>query len=294
VVFYIDKVGIRTSHRWTPKEISLLRQHCGKPPLFGVSKISYDRKRYWTRLFQPNDQALQLVSAYEHNTSHFEPAMDILVRKQSEVWMISEYFRKHSIQRWQGKQEVITHENTRYSAQVHTPAGNYRRGVNRADYCDRLSKVTRTPCVHIELRYVGAQTIQRITGVTEAREFPHVDPVELFRKGLLLAEVDLELLGREYENRLLGQRRRKPKVSVWGYNYDRSTGSMIYRHHARVPRLETRNTQAFVSSYGRTKALRVVDLKPLFINKQNSQIGWQNNAMISMGCKLPCNLRTLP
>jgi hypothetical protein len=235
-----------------------------------------------------------MVSRYAHSTSHFEPAMDILVHDRGEAEIFGEYFRTHSIQRWQGKQAVITHENTRYSAQVHTPAGNYRRGVNRADYCDRLSKVTGQPCVHIELKHVGAQTIQRITGVTEAREFSHVDPVELFRKGLLLAEVDLELLGREYENRLLGQRRRKQKVSVWGYNYDRSTGSMIYRHHARDPRLETRTTQAFVSSYGRTKALRVVDLEPLFINKQSSQIEWQNNAMNSMGCKLPSNLRTLP
>jgi hypothetical protein len=142
VVFYIDTVGIRTAHWWTPDEIKFLRQKSLKMPRFRVSKISFDGKRYWTKLFQPNDAALHMVSAHAHSTSHFEPAMDILVHDSNEAQLFGEYFREHSIQRWQGKRAVITHENNRYSARAFTPAGYYRRGVNRSDYHDKPSKVT--------------------------------------------------------------------------------------------------------------------------------------------------------
>jgi hypothetical protein len=181
---------------------------------------------------------------------------------------------------------VITHENTRYSAQVRTPAGHYRRGVNRKDYWDKVSKVTGQPCLHIELKHVGAQTIQRALGVTEAREFPHVDPVELFRNGLVLVDVDLEVLGREYENRRLRQRRRQVNVSTYGYNQDRAVGSCIYRYFACDSQRESRSMQSFVSRYGHSRAVQALDLSPLFTStavKQNGKIRWQNNHMVSTG-----------
>ena len=219
---YADKMDIWLELRPTTKQLSLLSQHCGKPPhvdlRFAKRGAWWNRRlRYMLSVFQPSVEGLRALDAFcesqTHMLTYIEIALDLMV-DECDAPFLQGYVNKRLVTKWHGKQKVNIVAGTRYTSRT-------KWGTQQiVTYADRLSKVSEQPCVHCEWRTSGRQRIERM-GITRIGDLIDFDHREFWRTRLCLEELKQRAFGKG----MLGRgNAKKPRRIVcsngWVYSDD--------------------------------------------------------------------------
>ena len=195
----------------------------------------------------PDEHALQVLAKLPGAlVNYVEIARDTIVPDPE---ALHEFYNRHFVQPWHGTRKTV----------IGTPTytdGQQRRGRRFCWYSDRCSKVTgEVDCFHLEGRYQGAAAVRKL-GIHHPRDLLDFDHAAYWAKNIQLYQVDFERLGRFYQNRRQGSRRRNPSIDRFGsfaYNRDHAIGGVIYANLAAHPNQPEKScsVQCLVDQFGR-------------------------------------------
>jgi hypothetical protein len=177
---------------------------------------------------RPRREALQWLATLDGMVMNHAD-LDWTFTTEEERDAAHEFVINHHIKRWHGDQQVTFHKGTRYTAR--------RRVPNKLVSCaDRPSRITgEVHCVHVEWRLSGARALRR-AGIATVSELLDLDHHLFWKERLLMRTVNLQALGRQYNEHVLGKgRRRGPWIEFFGpnksiaYNFDARTGYVLMR-----------------------------------------------------------------
>lgn len=106
-------------------------------------------------------------------------ALDLIVTSTQEAKSLQQYVERRLLPSGRSKKDVVMIGGTTYYNRL------TRKGVEVAIYSDRASKVTQSPCVHIEWRTIGAQPLRR-AGLYTVPELLSVDHRQFWRDRIAL------------------------------------------------------------------------------------------------------------
>ena len=155
-------------------------------------------------------------------------SLDLIVDDGVEAETLREFFDKHLIQRWHGKQDVSRSGSITY--------WGHRWSRNQpVIYHDLPSKISgQVFCVHVEWRTKQASAV-RALGIRRLRDLARFNHREFWTKKLQLRAVDYGKLGRIFRK----TRRRNPWIVEWlpghPFDMDRRIGRMIASASQRSP-----------------------------------------------------------
>ena len=259
-VCYPDALRVWTTRPFSRRELKALRQWC-----------EYVRKEgfYWGDrivrqvlfITRPAWPALELLAKRNDvNLSYLEIALDWDFATRPECRRARAFLNHHHVKRYQ-RRELNWYHGTRYT--------NRRgSGNNLAIYSDKLSRISKSFCVHLEWRITGVDAL-RAAGLATIADLMKLDPVEFWRKRLRLYAVDLRELGRLYSVKVLKRRRRGYCVQTFPglaftYDWDRSVGGVVYYA---LGRARDRSVQNVVIRYRKQlnvkRCLTEIDVKHL-------------------------------
>lgn len=196
---YLDTVAIVAKEPLSSAAGKKLREMMGDRLILGTSKSAY---RYRITLHQPPRAALDVVAkvSRDHVVSRMDIAVDLIARTQQEAAEVGKFLEFHMTQKWHGERETRLEENTGYFGQRSTSR-------NIAVYSDRPSKTSGQPCVHVEFRFCGALSCQRI-GVYSLGDITSLDPTTLIERNARLSIIVPKLLARRLDAMVSEQMRR--------------------------------------------------------------------------------------
>jgi hypothetical protein len=149
-IAYIDTVAVLVPKplKWWP-----LQSHNRGLIIPYTSKARHVPKGY--HIHQPSLPTIGYISTEQpnHLISRFDLALDFIVTSADDRLWFADFLRQHLTQPWRGKRERTLYEDTLYLGPKST-----RRNV--VVYLSP-SKITSQPAVHLELRYVSADTCRR-------------------------------------------------------------------------------------------------------------------------------------
>lgn len=242
-VAYIDKVGLRLPVRPAADFITKLREACGvtyeettaRP---GKKKSKRARKPrdmqrwWWVNIVQPTPAVLELLVAMwgqykpSPTLSALEIALDLPTATEDDAEVLGAWVNHRIMQPHRRERGVNIVGGTRYTnamrwGQVSVDdEGNLVRGGRGSKgivtYSDRSSKITNTPCAHLEYRFAAAQYMKN-AGFSHPADLLQLDAAAWWReKGrLVLRELDYRHLRKQVRRLISGMPdRRKRKQAL--------------------------------------------------------------------------------
>ena len=184
-VAYVDTIAL---YCWKPLPgdlLSQLRRQYGHRLL--LKRLQYG---WMVEINQPTLQTLCQLAPFEHALlclSRVDIAFDPLTQTKAEGVNAANFLKQHTIQKWRRNQESVTIETTTYWS------ANRKTKRNIVAYGDKRSKITSTPCAHLELRFTSAAAVKRakldlkalIAGIDVPKLLQHqtklavIDPIKL-------------------------------------------------------------------------------------------------------------------
>ena len=241
VICYPDQLRVWTHHPFSRRELKILRQWSE-----WVRPINcfYDDRivRQVLAITRPAWPALVLLSKrHDVHLSYLEVALDWDFATRLECAAARALLDQHHVKTYQ-RSPLQWYEGTRYTNR--RGAGN-----NLAIYSSKLSRISKSFCVHLDWRITGAGAL-RAAGLATIADLMKLDPVEFWHKRLRLYEVDLRELGRLYSVKVMKRRRRGYCVQrfpglPFTYDWDQSVGHVLY--YSLRPR--NRSAQVMVTRY---------------------------------------------
>lgn len=115
-------------------------------------------------------------------------ALDLLTENQESACKVQQFLNVHQIKRWRGKQRQGQYGDTTYSS----ASPNVTTQLTR--YADKPSKVSESPCCHVEWR-INTREGVRSAGVNTLRDIHVINHSAFWRRRLQLAQVNMDALG---------------------------------------------------------------------------------------------------
>ena len=141
--------------------------------------------KYRLLIQQPTRKLLKYIEAKapDHAVNRFEIALDLSVKDRLTADILHQWVRDHLVQKWRGKRRVNDHLGTTYFARNKWTRRNF------AIYSNRSSKITKRPCMHLELR-IRQRGGCRVFGIESAKQVRKVNPREIWKKYLCFQRID--------------------------------------------------------------------------------------------------------
>lgn len=186
---YIDSAGVLLDRKPSNGELVELRQASGA--------ITFHRSKnpQWWKLVvhQPSSDSLLLLEKLaEHKNAipnEIHVAIDFVTETVEESRELGDWFNRHVVKRWHGKQKIGTYKGTRYTSQR-------RWNVNQiATYSDRPSKVSGVPCLHVEWRSKGRQPVKR-SGIEVVSDIRRLNLRDYWHGRLVFERPRVAVIGR--------------------------------------------------------------------------------------------------
>ncbi len=205
-VAYIDTVVFWANWNLPKSQLDLIRQHCS-----GAVWPEYSPMKYHPNLKckitmqRPNEAVFKILEdwIYRRNIilmSQVSFALDFTTNTEVEAMIVWDFFAKHAVKLWPGKNDMGSYKQTIYSSQ------NKHQSNSIVQYASRGSKIIGSPCHHFEWRCQGAGAARRV-GIFSPIDLLDFDHNKFWKKRLVLEEI----------NKLLTPVRRKrgrPKVKI--------------------------------------------------------------------------------
>lgn len=189
-ISYIDTLQIWLAAPLSSEQLETLRSLCGGVSVFtGKLRNRRDlRRRYLIQ--QPSASAIEFLrhkASYVHLINRFDVALDLTVADPNEAQRLYDFFLRLKVQKWHGRRRMAFSNRTAYASK------DRRAPRNLVQYADKMSKVTGTPCVHLELRLKGAEACRRV-GINFLEDIPGLSHRKLWAKELCLRAIDPQRL----------------------------------------------------------------------------------------------------
>jgi hypothetical protein len=226
---YYDVVQVWLQQRLPPRRIAWLRNHCGRGGLndFNAPARFDPSYRQRLRLMQPRLPALQFLSTLVLLLNYVEVAQDWIFDDQFQKLMADQFARQYLVEKFHRQDSNLVEGATLYTRR--------RRARNKITiYADQPSRMSGDlDCVHIEARMAGADALRR-AGISSVADLLRFDHRAFWQGRLLMYDIDLRKLGRDYYARVEGRRRRRSaRISVHGsyhYDFDLRAGGIILQN----------------------------------------------------------------
>ena len=224
VVCYPDTLRVWTNRPFSRGELKALWQWCEciKPIDCYHDDCIVRQVLVITRPALP---ALELLAKRHHaHLSYLEIALDWDFGTRLECETARALLDQHHVKAYQRK-KLKWFLGTRYT--------NRRgSGNNLAIYSSKLSRISKSFCVHLDWRITGAGAL-RAAGLATIEDLIQLDPVEFWRTRLRLYALDLRELGRLYNVKVMKRRRRGYCVQTFPglpftYDWDQHVGHVLY------------------------------------------------------------------
>jgi hypothetical protein len=194
-ISYVDTLQIWTAAPLSPEQLRALRAQCGSVRVFSETlRNRPDLKRRYL-IQQPSAGALAFLrqeASYVHLINRVDAALDLIVADASAAHQLDTFFLRHKVQRWHGQRRMRAYEGTTYISRDRWTARNL------VQYSDMPSKITGSPCCHLELRLMGAEACRR-AGIEFLEDLLDLDHRKLWSKELCLRTMDLRKLERHID-----------------------------------------------------------------------------------------------
>jgi len=221
-IWFVDRADIWISQKLYQDRslIEVLRPYC--------TNARYENRRngFAIHLSQPKPLAFKLLNEYSDVAKIFrlELAWDFITKTQIEAENIENWLRSHLLELWRGNKEVAYYKTTRYSANRHNN--------QTAMYATRLSKIEKTPCVHLEWRLTGASAVQNAGFSLNFLATMNNTTHQMFwKKRTKFIEIDLQKLGRIILGRTRKNRRSR---KYWASPVGPARLNISYDHFLRA------------------------------------------------------------
>ena len=143
----------------------------------------------WPRkltLSQPSAELIKSLSGAitDYRISRLDVALDFICRDESDVAALRKFVDQHLTQMWPSRCGLRLTNGTAY----------LRRGGQRRNvlwYSDRLSKLDGSPCLHVEMRFIGSADVRRI-GVELLKDALEINPELLAQHELRLSALNMQ------------------------------------------------------------------------------------------------------
>jgi hypothetical protein len=129
------------------------------------------RWKYKLELIQPNKNAIRYLKKMTkclYMINYVEIALDYIVRTDKDLNEVRNFFERHWVKKWHGKQKIIRKGSEIYSwdseygnREATTYYCSRKSSVNCLMYSDRTSKINDKPCCHLEVRISGRAAVKR-------------------------------------------------------------------------------------------------------------------------------------
>lgn len=179
------------------KDLHAAQAGRGKPPRFAPPiKMILDGepKIIGRRLIvnRPSADALQILDKILNahpraRLSRVDVAYDFTMRTQALAHALMLHFVRHGVMRWNKSNAMPDEKFGTYFANYRTNKPPTR---NVLAYWDKPSKVRGKPCCHLEIRFIGAEAVQRMGdkfGIEVPSDLIGLKPRKLFAHNLMLA-----------------------------------------------------------------------------------------------------------
>jgi hypothetical protein len=209
VYAYVDTVAVWVSKKPRNSVLRSLKESCGHCHVQQGTAYWNKALRCRLTLNQPRTEALSLLDdvlttsgmSFVINLVHL--ALDFTVRHSDEARLLMEHFNRHLVKKWHGKQRVRyagregdipdLNQATRYTGPRHAQH-------NVVLYCDKPSRFTGEPCLHMEWRIFGKGAVEKL-GVYDPQQLIDFDHRAFWQKHLCLEEPNFQMLGRQFLGR---------------------------------------------------------------------------------------------
>ena len=226
---YFDVVQVWLQQPLSPSRIEWLRSHCGRGGLKDTNAPArFDPSyRQRLRLMQPRLPALQFLSPLRLLMNYLEIALDWIFDDQFQKLVADLLARQYLVEKFHRRDSNLVEGVTLYTRR--------RDARNKITiYADKPSRMSgELDCVHVEARMAGAGAIGR-AGISSVADLPTFDHRAFWQRRLLMYDIDLGKLGRDYYARVGGHRRRRSgRISVHGsyhYDFDLHAGGSILQN----------------------------------------------------------------
>jgi hypothetical protein len=178
------------------KDLHAAQAGRGKPPRFVPVKANFDGslaiigRRFIVN--RPSADALLILDKIldEHPRacmSRVDIAFDFVMRTQALAHALMLHLVRHGVMRWNKSNAMPDEKFGTYFANYRTNKPPTR---NVLVYWDKPSKVRGKPCCHLEIRFIGAEAVQRMGdkfGIEVPSDLVGLKPRKLFAHNLILA-----------------------------------------------------------------------------------------------------------
>jgi hypothetical protein len=227
---YFDVVQVWLQQPLAPRRIAWLRSHCGRGGLKDHNEpapfdLSYRQR---LRLMQPQLPALQYLRELNGVLFNYtEAALDWIFDDQFQKRAADLLARRYLIEKFHRQDSNLVEGVTLYTR---------RRGARNkiTSYADQPSRITgELDCFHIEARMLGVDAIRR-AGINSVADLLTFDHRAFWQERLLMYDIDVRKLGRDYYAKVEGRRRRRSaRISMHGsyqYDFDLRAGGTILQN----------------------------------------------------------------
>lgn len=203
VTAYPDTIQGWVKTPLAPARQALIRRHCGTLIVENRPKRYQREYRQCLIAHQPRVEALHLLCEIDDlQLNRVALALDEIYDNADNKNKAQDFLDQHLIKKHHSQQGVRFFKNTRYTAAAWSPNQIKRYG-------DRHCRIDgQVHCLHIEWDCCGVKALER-AGIATIASVLQLDHHEFWKPRLLLRGIELGRLGHLYNNRVLGQGRRK-------------------------------------------------------------------------------------
>jgi len=208
---------------------------------------------------QPNRAVLEVLD-HLHDMGcratlyRLDIAVDFITQTRCEAEWLKHWLAKHVLLRWRPKGRMLTHEEGIYWVNQKDRRQNNKKRSARdlLVYASRLSKITGTPCTHLELRFqtsAGCRTV-----ASRVKDVLKIDPSKVFGRHLRLSFVSKAFVDKAVRDAVKDDRRR---------HRGREIPAIIDRRRAAIPRI----VKSVLHRGGHDRATLIKDRHPKRVKK---------------------------
>lgn len=205
---YIDTIKVLLPGRDMAKFREMVPA-LGQQASFRASKIKgYKRLEIQLPKIKLPQNLLQQLADYQAHSrlilSRVDVACDVACENTTSAAWVMEWFSPRYRQRWPGSRSPKQYLDTIYTS------NKFWNDKSLVMYSDKLSKVTKKPCAHFELRMKGACKVLACK-IDSLKTLAGLDLAEFMYRQLHFEEINFEALGRIIRKR---SKAKKPDIEV--------------------------------------------------------------------------------
>jgi hypothetical protein len=150
---------------------------------------------------------------------------------------------RRSKSNWKPRREVTIFPNDNFrTGDLGCPGSTFQA------YDDKPSKVTgEIDCFHLEVKVNGVRALRQL-GINTLSDLLAFDHARFWQHHFIIAEIDMERVGRYHVNQRDGTRRRAPLIHR-SFNVDAAVGNVLWRVFAAHPDQPDYSLQQFIDQY---------------------------------------------